>query len=237
MSLSHTSSHMRVAAPLLSSALLLLLSVLLLTAVHAGATSKKKDPSYLLSTVGGSGGVYTLYTVTGCSECTVNRSQRWCPTTMRCYAADNCTCEGPVPCIDLRTCFYGSRPTCRECVDSGGVYCAGGASALSPRDGGGSGGSGARCYPPRSLSTDALATAAEKRDGEASQLALRETPSEAALPVCDVSTCQGGTCAVAAAECPAEESDPLMRSYEVISVMAVLVLSAMVIRNLGRLLL
>lgn len=215
---------------------LLLASLLLLPVSHVEATSKKKDPAYLVSTVGGSGGVYTLYTVTGCSECTVNRSQRWCPSTMRCYAADNCTCEGPVPCIDLRTCFYGSRPTCRECVDSGGVYCAGGLSALSPHSSSSGRRSAARCYPPESLAA-APTTAAVGEGEHQSQLALRGAGAQATLPICDLATCRGGDCIRVAAECPAEEADPLMRSYEVIGVIAVLVLSGMVLRNLGRLLL
>jgi hypothetical protein len=206
-----------------------LLLVSLLLALHGAAAakaSKEKSTFYLFSTVGGNGGVYT---VTGCSECTVNISQRWCPSTMRCYPAGNCTCDGPVSCIDLRTCFYGSRPSCRECVDSGGVFCVGGTSVLTPRARGRDAGD-VRCYPPEDLSS----RTAHGVDGP-SALAVSTVNIGVALPVCDASTCRDGQCVRLAAQCPEEVSDPLLRSYEVISVIVVLVLTGLVIRNVYRL--
>lgn len=214
----------------LHSCTVFLLALLLCLGLCVSGTSKKKDSVYL-STMAGSGGVYTLYTVTGCSECTVNLSQRWCPSTMRCYPANNCTCEGPVPCIDLRTCFYGSQPRCRECVDSGGVYCAGGSSMLTPQGSGGS--QVARCYPPDVALLSRGDGTSQSKDPRA--LAIRGDEADARLPTCGASTCLRGQCIQRAAECPVEAADPLMRSYEVICVMVVLILSSLVLRNLYKL--
>lgn len=218
-----------------SIAVVLVVSLLLTTGC-ATATSKKKDPSYLRSTVASSGGAYTLYTVTSCGECTVNLSQRWCPSTMHCYPASNCTCDGPVPCMDLRTCFYGTRPSCRECVDSGGVYCAGGASAQTLRSGHSA--PDARCYPPEGRPSP-VATAADVADGSkgSAEVSTRGAGLLALLPTCGVSTCQGGRCVRFAGDCPAEVSNSLMRSYEAISAVVVLLLSALAIHSIFRLVL
>ncbi|KPA83614.1 hypothetical protein ABB37_01887 [Leptomonas pyrrhocoris] len=220
------------AAPRLPGTLILLLASLLLAATCVSASSKHADPSFLSSTVGGGGGAYTLFPITGCGECTVNLSQRWCPSTMRCYPAGNCTCDGPTPCIDLRTCFYGSRPSCRECVDSGGVYCAGGVSAFTPH--GKVGAQEVRCYPPESLPSPLSITPDELK--RQPPLAVRDASLHTSLPTCGASTCRGGECAHVAADCPAVVSDPLTRSYEVICVVAVLFLSGLVMRNICRLL-
>ncbi|KPI87626.1 hypothetical protein ABL78_3283 [Leptomonas seymouri] len=208
----------------------LLIASLLLVAVCAPATPKESDTSYLSSTVGSNGGEYALYTVTGCSECTLNFSQRWCPSNMRCYPANNCTCDGALPCIDLRTCFYGSRPRCLECVDSGGVYCASGSSALTPR--GSMGAQEVRCYPPEGLPPVSVAANGSRH---LPALAARDGLLQAAFPTCGASTCPGGQCIRLAAECP-EVADPLTRSYEIVGVLMVLVLSCLVIRSIYRLL-
>lgn len=209
----------------------LLLGALLLTQSASLALAKRSSTSLSSSSSAlVSGDLQALYTVTSCSECTINASQRWCPTTMRCYSASDCTCEGQTPCIDLNTCFYGNRPTCRECVESGGVYCRAGEKSVTATPATAEPVSHKpliRCYAPTAASPLARADAGGR--GEQSLLSSTVVAAlDAALLTCSNATCRGGHCIAAAAECPAEQVDPFTRCYEVIGtvLMAILMLLA-----------
>ncbi|KAG5511158.1 hypothetical protein JKF63_07100 [Porcisia hertigi] len=177
-----------------------------------------------------SGDPKAMYTVTGCAECTLNASQRWCPTTMRCYPASDCTCEGQEPCIDLTTCFYGAQPTCRECVESGGVYCLAGAEPAAVAAGAAQQASSAlstRCYTPTAIGPRARADSRGVRD----RSGLRSTgvaAVDSAWLTCSNISCLGGHCIFVGDDCPAEQVVTLIRSYELVGMvlMAVLVLLA-----------
>ncbi|TPP49801.1 hypothetical protein CGC20_20215 [Leishmania donovani] len=205
----------------------LLLGALLLTQSGSLAVAKRsRTSSSSSSSAPVSGDLQTLHTVTSCSECTINASQRWCPTTMRCYSASDCKCEGQTPCIDLNTCFYGSRPTCRECVESGGVYCRAGEKSVAATTATAEPVSHKpliRCYAPTAASPFARADVGAR--GARSPLSSAVVAAlDAALLTCSNATCRGGHCIVAAAECPAELVDPLTRCYEVIGTVLMTIL-------------
>lgn len=207
----------------------LLVGALLLTQSGSLAVAKRsRTPlSSSSSSAPVSGDLPTLYTVTSCSECTINASQRWCPTTMRCYSASDCTCEGQTPCIDLNTCFYGSRPTCRECVESGGVYCRAGEKSVAATKAPAEPVSQKpliRCYAPTAASPLARADVGG-RGGQSPLGSAVAAALNAALLTCSNATCRGGHCIAAAAECPAELVDPLIRCYDVIGTVLMTILT------------
>lgn len=97
------------------------LFLVMATAVFAAAAASAAPPPTDFPAIAGAEDV-TGAVITGCGECTIDATRRWCPLTMTCHAAENCSCGRS--CLDFRSCYYHEK-TCRGCLRSGGVYCTG----------------------------------------------------------------------------------------------------------------
>ncbi|KAG5511760.1 hypothetical protein GH5_08070 [Leishmania sp. Ghana 2012 LV757] len=135
--------------------------------------------------------------------CTFDASKRCCPAKARCCSSDDCTCERQAPCIARNRCFYGSRLTCRECIENSEVYRHARMEHVAATPAAGQLASNKlliRCYAPTAASCRARADARNRRDRSPLTLTAAAAMG-AALLTCSNATCPGGYCITAAAEC------------------------------------